>query len=291
MTYGAMMLSVPRLGCAIICLAGLAAPATLAAQSAAAPERSVFDGNHLTVGAGAVYGPSYEGSDDYVASVVPVVQGRVAGVEITPRPGGLALDLVPDRRGMKVGFSAGPVVTYSGNRHRQVKDPVVRAAGRLDATIEVGGNAGITVYRVLHGYDSLTMSADIKRDVAGAHGGVVVSPQVSYFTPLSRAAILTLSLSATHADSDHARYYYRVTPAQAAASGLPVYAAKGGWTKLGAGFLAGFDLNGNLLDGGLLLVALGSYSRLQGDARRTPYTALRGDADQWLVGAGIGYTF
>jgi hypothetical protein len=27
------------------------------------------------------------------------------------------------------------------------------------------------------------------------------------------------------------------------------------------------------------------------DARDAPYTALRGDADQWLVGGGLAYTF
>jgi hypothetical protein len=30
---------------------------------------------------------------------------------------------------------------------------------------------------------------------------------------------------------------------------------------------------------------------MMGYGKNTPYTSLRGDADQWTVGAGIGYTF
>ena len=36
---------------------------------------------------------------------------------------------------------------------------------------------------------------------------------------------------------------------------------------------------------------LGSYGKLLNDAKRNPYTAIRGDDDQWLLGAGLGYTF
>jgi len=254
-------------------------------------EPSVFDGDYLTVGAGVIYGPSYEGSDDIVATPVPVMQGRLAGVDITPRQGGIALDFIPDGKGAKVGFSLGPVVTYSRNRNSQIEDRVVRAAGKLDDAIDLGVNGGVTVYRLLHDYDSLTISADAKWNVNGAYKGRIVSPGVTYFTPLSRAALVTLGISAKHVDGDYARYYHSVSPAQAAASGLPAYAAKGGWASASVNMLAGYDLDGNLLNGGFAVFALGSYSRLFNDAKRNPWTAIRGDADQWVLGAGLGYTF
>lgn len=273
-------------------LAGAALAALPAhAQTAAAPDGSVLAGDHLTVGIGAILGPSYEGSDDYRVSPVPVVQGKLHGIEITPRPGGVALDMVDDGSQPGFGLSLGPVVTWSGNRAGGIKDPVVRAAGRLDSAIEAGLSGGVTVYRLLSAYDSLTVSADVKWDVNGAHRGMGVAPQISYFTPLSRAAFVTLSLGGARVDGDQARYYFGVSERQAAASGLPRFRARAGWTSARAGFLGGYDLNGNLLDGGFALFAIGSYSRLLGDARRTPYTALRGDADQWLGGIGLGYTF
>lgn len=271
--------------------AALLVPAAAHAQTAVAPEDSVLSGDHLTIGAGAVYGPSYEGSDDHVVTPVPVVQGRLKGIDITPRPGGVALDFIADGDDPRIGFSLGPVATYSGNRKRQIEDPVVRSLGKLDAAIDVGVNAGVTFYKPLHDYDSLTVSVDVKWDVAGAHGGMIVIPQVSYFTPLSRAAFVNFGVSAKHVDDDYGDYYYSVSPAQSAASGLPVFQGKGGWVKAGANLLAGYDLDGNLLNGGFSIIALASYDRLMGNAKRTPFTSIRGDADQWLIGAGLGYTF
>ena len=265
--------------------------AALAQDNTIAMEDSVFARDHLTVGVGAVYSASYDGSDDYVLSPIPIVQGNLKGIAITPRPGGVALDLIPDDMRKRVAFSLGPVATLSRNRASQIKDPVVRSAGKLKTAIDVGASGGVTLNRVLHGFDSLTLSADAKWDVNSAHSGQTISPTLTYFTPLSRAAVVSLSVSARHVDDDYADYYYSVSPAQNLASGLPLYQADGGWESWSVGMLAGYDLNGNALDGGLALIALGSYSRMINDASRTPYTSLRGDADQWTVAFGVGYTF
>lgn len=269
----------------------VALPATASAQEAPVSERNVFAGDRLTVGVGVIYGPSYDGSDDYVASAVPVLQGKLLGVDIAPRPGGVALDLIPDGRDAKIGFTFGPVATLSSNRASQIKDPVVRAAGKLDKAVEVGASAGVSVNRVLHPFDSITFGADVKWDVAGAHSGRTISPTVTYSTPLSRAALVSLSASMRHVDDDYARYYYSVSPAQSAASGLPRYDANGGWESWSTGVLAAYDLSGNALDGGFAVIAIGAYSRMINEAKATPYTALRGDADQWTGALGLAYTF
>lgn len=271
-----------------------AIPALFCAAPALAQEEpadNVFERDRITIGVGGIYGPSYDGSDDYVFTPVPIVQGRVKGVTITPRPAGVALDVIPDAQDARIGFSFGPVATISANRRRQIKDPVVRAAGKLDTAIELGVSGGVTAYKLLNDYDSLTLSADVKWDVNGAYKGMTWTPAVSYVTPLSKAVLATLTVSAHHADDDYARYYYSVTPAQSAASGLPQYQADGGWDSVSAGMLVGWDLSGDLRDGGLALFAIGSYSRMLGDGKDTPYTSLRGDADQWLAGAGVAYTF
>jgi outer membrane protein len=273
-------------------LALLAAlPATASAQEAPVSERNVFAGDRLTVGVGVIYGPSYDGSDDYVASAVPVLQGKLLGVDIAPRPGGVALDLIPDGRDAKIGFTFGPVATLSSNRASQIEDPVVRAAGKLDKAVEVGASAGVSVNRVLHPFDSITFGADVKWDVAGAHSGRTISPTVTYSTPLSRAALVSLSASMRHVDDDYARYYYSVSPAQSAASGLPRFEADGGWESWSTGVLAAYDLSGNALDGGFAVIAIGAYSRMINEAKATPYTSLRGDADQWTGAVGLAYTF
>lgn len=267
----------------------LVLPAAAMAQEAAEP--NVLDGDHLIVGAGGIYGPSYDGSDDYVFSPFPVIQGRIHGIDITPRQGGVALDVIPDGKDARIGFSFGPVASLSFNRNRQIADSVVQAAGKLDAAVELGVSGGVTAYRLLHDYDSLTLSVDVKRDIGGAYKGMTWSPAVSYVTPLSKAVLVALSASAHHADGKYARYYYSVTPVQSAASGLPEYAAKSGWDSAGIGMLVGWDLSGDMRDGGWALFGVLGYSRMLNDARRTPYTAIRGEAGQWTSGAGVAYTF
>ncbi|WP_145916874.1 MipA/OmpV family protein [Erythrobacter sp. QSSC1-22B] len=281
----------------------LAAP--LAAQDAGAPgvraeapelpESTVFDGDYLTVGIGVGYGASYSGSDDYRTFVLPIVQGSLAGVDISPRPAGVALDFIPDPD-EGVSFSFGPVIKLNRDRADLdgIKDPVVEAYGELDTAIEVGPSAGVSFPQVLNAFDSLSFSVEAAWDVAGAHDGMSVSPAITYFTPLSRGIAASLSLSTKYIDDDYADYYYSVPATNAAlpaADVLPGFQADGGFESAGVNVFMAFDLNGDVTDGGLALIALGGYSRMLGDAKDSPFTSIRGEADQFLGALGIGYTF
>lgn len=147
---------------------------------------------------------------------------------------------------------------------------------------------------MLHQYDSLSLGVDVLWDVAGAHEGMTINPSITYFTPLSRAFAASFSLSARHVDDDYAAYYYSVPVAPASvpvAQRLPVFNASGGFDKAGANLLLGFDFDGDLTNGGLAGFLLGGYSRMLGDAADTPFTSIRGDRDQWFLGAGLGFTF
>lgn len=252
---------------------------------------TAYDGDYLSVGVGVIYGPSYDGSDDYVVSPIPVFMGSVGGVDITPRGGGLALDFVPDGDG-PVSFDAGIAAGLNLNRVRQIEDPVVESLGKLDMAVEVGPTAGVSYSGLLHPYDTLTTSLDVQWDVAGAHEGRVINPAISYFTPLSRSMIAALAFNAEHASARYADYYYSISPAQSEISGLPAFETDGGgFTRAGATLFWGIDLDGDLANGGLGLMVIGNYSRMLGDAKRSPFTSIRGDADQWLGAVGIGYTF
>lgn len=251
---------------------------------------TIFDGDWVSIGVGAAYSPSYDGSDDYVISVLPIVQGSLGGVDINPRPGGLALDFVPDAE-EGAGFDFGVAARIRRNRADQIEDPVVASLGELDTAIEVGPTAGVSFPGLLNPFDSLSFNLDARWDLAGAHDGMVIDPSVTYFTPLSRGVIASLSLGAEYVDDKYADYYFSIGPAASATSGLPQFDADGGFTKFSATVLTGVDLNGDATDGGLALVGIAGYSRMLGDARRTPFTSIRGNANQWFLAAGIGYTF
>lgn len=272
-----------------------ATPAGAQDVSLAGPlvEETVFDGDYLSIGAGAAVSPSYLGSDDYVVSPIPIVQGSWRGIDVSPRGAGLAIDFLDDPA-EGVGLDLGVVARLRSHRAAQIGDEVVESLGELNRAVEIGPTAGVSFPRLLNPFDRLTLSADVVWDIAGAHGGMVVTPSVSYFTPLSRALAASLSLSAEHADEDFHDYYFRVTPGQSAITGgvlAPFEPHAGGFVSAGATLLLAFDLDGDITDGGWGLVTIAGYSRALGDAADTPFTAARGSADQFFGALGIGYTF
>lgn len=261
------------------------------AEADGRPEAPDFDFDLITVGIGAALTPSYDGSDDYKVNVLPLVQGSVAGIGISPRPGGLALDLIDDGGRDGPSFSLGPTGRIRSNRSGRIKDEVVELLPERDTAIELGVAGGVSFPKVLHQFDSLSLSSDVKWDVAGAHGGMTVSPGISYLTPLSRGSVAILSLGTEYVDEDFADYYYSVSPAEAAISGLDEFDADAGFRSASVNLLLGYDLNGNILDGGFSIFGIAGYSRLLGDAADTPLTSERGSADQFLGGLGLGYSF
>jgi len=279
-----------RLSVAGLCMAVFATPALAQEAGGAGSEASVYDGDWLSIGVGVSYGPSYDGSDDYVLSPLPVVQGSLGGVGISPRAGGVTLDLLRDPA-KGIGFDIGPSIRLRSNRAQQIEDKVVRSLGKLDRAVEVGPHLGIKVSQLFSAYDTLSVGADVNWDVAGAHKGMVVTPSVTYFTPLSRGAAVALSFNAEYGDRKFADYYYSVTPAQSVASGLAPFSAGKGFTKAGVTLIGGIDLDGDLLNGGFAIILGAGYSRMLGDAKDSPFTAERGSPNQWLGAVGVGYTF
>lgn len=255
------------------------------------PGKNIFDGDYVTIGAGVAIRPDYAGSDDYEISPLPVILGRFAGIDFAPRGPGLALDIIPDKSRAKVDFSFGPMARARFDRNGSIDDPIVRSLGELDVAVELGASAGVKINRIWAPRDSLSFQVDAGWDIAGAHHGRILSPGITYFRPLGRSVAASISLSADHVDDDYADYYFSVSPAGSAASGLPVFTADSGWKSAGLSTFTAIDLDGNALNGGFSVILIGSYSRLLGDAKRSPVTAIRGDADQWFGTIGLGYTF
>jgi len=256
------------------------------------PNRNAFVRDWVTVGLGAGYGPSYDGSDDYVVFPAPLVQGSVKGIDFGARGPGLYVDLIADGNSDKdVKFLAGPLLRFRMDRNSNVKDPVVRLLGKEDVAIEVGATAGVSFSKIIDPFDTVTISSDIQWDVAGAHKGRIISPSIAYSTPLSMAIFTMFSLSATHVDGNYADTYFSIDQGGSIASGLPLFDAKGGWQSYGASLLGAVDLSGNARDGGWGVYGFINYSRLINDAARSPVTSLRGDASQWFMAGGVSYTF
>jgi outer membrane scaffolding protein for murein synthesis (MipA/OmpV family) len=256
--------------------------------------KPVFDETWATIGLGAGVVPSYAGSNDYIAFPLPLIVGRVAGIGIRPNGPGLAFDLLSPKPAFgkrKTRLAFGPAFRIRNDRDARIGDDVVDRAGRLDLALEVGVNAAVSFPGVFRPLDTLSVGAQVRRDVAGAHGGVVIEPQVNYSTPIGKAVVMQVQVGAEFVDDDFADYFFSVTPAQRAGSGLPLFTAQGGLNRVGTLAIINYDLSGNALDGGWSIYGVGGYSRLLGDAADTPYTALRGSPNQFITGLGLGYTF
>lgn len=257
--------------------------------------KPVFDKTWATIGLGVGMVPSYAGSDDYIAFPLPLIAGRVGGVGIAPNGPGFVLDLnspkpaMGPRKGARIAF--GPAFRFRNDRNNRISDDVVARAGKLDAALEVGGNLAVNIPNVVKPFDQLGIGVQARRDVLGAHGGWVIEPQVSYRALLGKGFTLQAQASAEFVDDSFADYYFTVSPAQAAATGLAQYRADGGLNRVGTTAILAYDLDRNPLNGGWSLNGIGGYSRLIGDSADTPYTAVRGDANQFILGLGVAYTF
>jgi outer membrane scaffolding protein for murein synthesis (MipA/OmpV family) len=255
----------------------------------------VFDETWATIGLGVGLVPSYAGSDSYIAFPLPLIVGRVGGIGIAPNGPGFQLDFNSPAPSLKPRteprISFGPAFRLRNDRNFQIGDVVVERAGPLDVAFEAGGAVGVTFPGVFRPRDTLNVGAQVRWDVLGAHEGMIIEPQIGYATILGRAARLQVQASAEFVDGNFADYYFSVTPAQSLATGLPVFNADGGLNRIGTIAILSYDLDGNALNGGLSLTGIGGYSRLFADGAETPFTSLRGDPNQFILGLGVAYTF
>jgi MipA family protein len=273
--------------------AAFALPLLAATPVLAQSEKEAWpdDPNSLTIGVGGGYVPSYEGSDDYIFTPIGVAFGKISGFSFATRGTGLSLDLIREASNAPVAFEFGPLVNIRLDRTSRIKDARVRALGELDTAIEPGVFVGIRKNGLLHEYDSLGFRLSWQKDVTDTHDSTILTPAVEYSTPLSERTYVQLGLQMERVGDGYARTYFSVTPAGAVASGLPAYAADGGWKNWRASLFVAQTLTGDLRHPGLSLFGGAAYSRLKGDFARSPIVAIAGDRDQYYAIAGLSYTF
>lgn len=246
------------------------------------------DRDTITIGVGGAVMPRYEGSGDYRIIPAGAISGKISNISFTTAGTALFVDVIPQKRGTKLVL--GPAAHLSLNRSslRTTRAPQIVALGKVPVALEMGGHAGVTRTGVVtSAYDSVTFDVAVTRDVTGVHGSAIVTPSVSYGTPLSRRAYVGMSISADHVGSGYARTYFGVTPAQSAASGLPAYAPDAGFKDVSFGLFGAISLSGDLRRG-LSVFALGSYSKLLGQFGRSPVVRNR---NQLFGALGLAYTF
>jgi outer membrane scaffolding protein for murein synthesis (MipA/OmpV family) len=264
---------------------------TALAQSALPSPEELSNRDMVTVALGAGLTPDYEGSDDYRLIPVAAARGQVGGISFSTQGLYLYVDLIP-KKSSKIDLILGPVAGVRLNRTRKIKDDVVDLLPDRKTAIELGGYAGVGISGLTNPYDSLALTVAAVHDVASAHESTVIMPKASFSTPLSTSTYASLSLGANFVSNKFADYYFSVSPAESALTVgvLPVFDADGGMKDWNVGLLLNQSITGNLLHG-FSVVGSASYSHLVGDFKDSPLVSQRGSASQWLVAAGVAYTW
>lgn len=276
-------------------LATLTAAPAFAQDGSSSPgiSQADLDRDSVTIGVGGAYIPDYDGSNDYRLTPLPAAIGSVKGFNFSVLGNRASVDLIPNKPGPGIDLQFGPIAVLNLNRtdHKSIDDDRVAALPERKTAIELGGYAGIGKTGVITSdYDRLSLSVSYRHDISGVSHSGVWQPSISYLTPLSTKAAVTLFGSMQHVGRGYNQTYFGITPNDAIASGLPAYSAHAGWKDYSIGGAFVYSLTGNLLHG-VKIVAGANYTRLLGSAADSPVVRIAGSSSQWLGAVGLAYTF
>jgi MipA family protein len=193
-----------RVASLALVLSVLASPALAQEAEAPLPDPETA-ASSWTVALGVGYTADYVGSDDYRLIPAAAVRGTIGRVAISTQSTYLYADFFP--RGKGIDLDLGPIVGVRLNRTGDVEDDAVDLLPERKAAIELGGFAGISLHNLTNPYDTLALRLSVVHDVGKAHKSTVISPNVSFSTPLSRKTYASASVGADFASDRFADYY------------------------------------------------------------------------------------
>jgi len=229
----------------------------------------------VSVGAGAEYRPAFEGAGRSTVAPVPVFSVHRAG---TPEHFRSPRDSAGIALFEALGVRAGPAARFVAARNAG-NFAELRGLGNVGATIELGGFVEYFPTEWLRG------RVEVLQGFGGQHG-VVANFSGDVIMPLGSQWRLSGGPRFTYASTAATAPYFGVTAAQALASGLPAFNARGGAHSVGAGAQLRYQI-----DPKWEVHSYVEYQRLLGDAAASPIVQQRGSPNQLTVGLGASYAF
>ena len=183
----------------------------------------------VSLGAGAIYAPTYEGSDDYLLSPIPLVdityKDRYSlGID------GLTADILEnDITTLGVGL------VYDGGRDEDGStlfydndDDTLRGMGDIDGALGLKGYAS-------HDFEPVTISGSITQFLGDDNDGLLAKAALSKKIQLNQQTFVTPSISTTWADERYMDTFFGVNSGQAARSQFSQFNAESGFKDISAG--------------------------------------------------------
>jgi outer membrane protein len=229
----------------------------------------------VMVGIGGEYTPDFVGSNNGKALPVPIFSIRRAGsVDQFRGPRDSASIALLD-----VGnFRAGPAFKYVSSR-KSDKYAELTGLGDVKAAYELGGF--VEYFPV----DWLRLRSELRQGMGG-HTGTVADVSADVIVPLIQRLTISAGPRFTWKSTNATAPYFGVDAAQALASGLPRYDARGAAHSIGFGSQISYRINPQWE-----VHAYVEYEKLLGDAADSPLVKLRGSSNQTTVGLGASYSF
>lgn len=250
-----------------LCLAAAAMAGSAAAQGRPSSEWS------FSLGAGAMYAPDYEGSDEYGVMPVPMV-------ELSWRD---RIRLSP------MGLFATPFATDPFKLDVGVRYDFGRDQDDNDALTGLGDIEGGAVAVVRFGYEigSLGFGLEVARDLGGDRDGLVAIVEAEYAMALADGRTrLSMTPHVAWADDNYMDTTFGLTAAQAARSARRYARYDAGAGIKDAGVAVGIVY---ALSDSISVIGRLDYSRLLGDAADSPLVNSDGSADQVFALLGVSY--
>jgi outer membrane protein len=230
----------------------------------------------LTIGANVSGQPAFEGSRTEKLNAVPIFALGPAGGSVERFRGPLDSSSIAlfDYEGFSTGLAG------NGKAARKTASYTeLNGLGDVKSTFQFGG------FIQYFPTDWFRIRSEILRGFRG-ETGVTANFSADVLVPVSPRLTLSggprYTLESTRATAP----YFSVDSVQSAASGLPVFDAKGGSHSVGAGTQIHYQFNPEWEVHAYL-----EYNRLLGDAAASPLVTQRGSPNQFLFGLGASYSF
>lgn len=224
----------------------------------------------VTIGAGAGFGPAYEGSDDIEFEPAPVIDVNYDDGLFFAGTQGIGTTPIQTENG-SLSFAVG----YGGGRDEKDDRKNLRGLGDVDSSA-----LGIVMGE--YNIGPVTLGAALLSGLGGDYG-TTADFSVGSGYPVSESFMISGDVHTTWASDEHMENYFGVSSGQATRSGKRRFTAESGFKSYGVSLGANYQISKTWS-----AFADISVDRLNGDASDSPISV-----EDTQVGGfvGVGYSF
>ena len=193
---------------------------TSAANAVLPAKRGPTSPFRINIGAGAVAAPEYLGSDTIETKPLPLLDVNYDGALFLSTQQGIGWNAWRKRA-----LRAGPRITFDFGREA-ADSPQLEGLPDID----LGTELGLFVESFIA---SWRFKADLRKEVGGGHGGILINGEAAWGSRFSKDASLILGARGTFMDETYAESYFSVAAADVR-SGRPKYSATSGFRDVNA---------------------------------------------------------